>query len=334
MQLIPLLILVAQTAAFSTPAVQEVRGEALMDSLRAGGYTILLRHARTDRSFREEMGAVPAERSAQRNLTDDGVRDARLMGVVLKKYGIPIGEIIASPMFRTRETAELAAGAPAITMALRSWPSTAEQAELVAAAPPPGSNRLLVTHHFVLETHVPGIRPGDVGESEAAVIARTAEGRARLVGRITLPDWERLAGVASQAGQAAGAHAHSGGGVTYGTSGPLPTLPESPAGRLAARYLDAFNSGDPHRMRAFIDSALVADPQRPVDARVHTFEETFERLGPLTPVAVHHASPEELALVAHANGGEYLVTVRVSPEQPHRAASIVIALGTSGGRHP
>lgn len=333
MQLIPLLALVAQTAAYSAPVLQEVRGDALMDSLRAGGYTILLRHARTDRSFREEMGAVPAERSAQRNLTEDGVRDARLMGAVLKKYGIPIGEIIASPMFRTRETAELAAGTPAITMALRSWPSTAEQAELVAAAPPPGTNRLLVTHHFVLETHVPGIRPGDVGESEAAVIARTAEGRVRLVGRITLPDWERLAGVASQAGQAVAGHSHSG-GVAYGTSGPLPTLPGSPAGRVAARYLDAFNSGDPRRMRAFIDSALVADPQRPTDARVRTFEETFERLGPLTPVAIHHASPEELALVAHAKGAEYLVTVRVSPDQPERAASIVIALGTSGGRHP
>ena len=370
MQLFALLALVAQTAAASTPRPSELRGEVLMDSLRAGGYTILLRHARTDRSFREAMGAVPVERSAQRNLTEDGVRDAKLMGVVLRKYGIPIGEIIASPMYRTRETAELAAGTPTITMTLRSWPSTAEQAALVAAAPPTGTNRLLVTHHFVLETHVPGIRPGDIAESEAAVIAPMGDGKVRLVGRITLPDWERLAGVrqaqahapvAGHGGHSATAHER---GAAYGTSGPtgtpaspgasgsrgtsgspvasdspgtpgvLRTIPHTPLGNLALRYLDAFNSGDPRRMRAFIDSALVADPQRPTDLRVRTFEETRERLGPLTPMRTYRTSAEELSIVAHGKGGEYLITVRASPDHPGRAASILIALGTSGGGHP
>ena len=334
MQTFALIALIAQTAAASPPVAAEVRGEALMDSLRAGGYTILLRHTRTDRSFREEMGAIPAERSAQRNLTDEGVQDAKIIGAVLKQYDIPIGEIIASPMFRTRETAELAAGPPTIAMALRSWPSTDEQAALVAAAPPAGTNRLLVTHHFVLETHVPGIRPGDIGESEAAVIARTPEGRVRLLGRIALSDWERLAGIARRASPAAAGSSHHGGGVSYGTSGPLATLPDTPAGRLAARYLDAFNSGDPTRVRSFIDSALVADPERPTDARVRTFEETFGRLGAITPVAIHRSAPDELALVAHANGGEYLITIRVSAEHAGRAASIVIAAGASGGRHP
>ena len=77
-------------------------------------------------------------------------------------------------------------------MALRVFPSTAEQAALVSAPTPSGTNRLLVTHHFVIETHVPGIKPGDIGESEAVVVRPTANGKLELIGRITLSDWEAL----------------------------------------------------------------------------------------------------------------------------------------------
>src|SRR5437764_14098310 len=115
----------------------------------------MLRHARTDYSVQEPQGTVPAARSAQRNLSDDGIRDAALMGVVFRKYGVSFAEIIASPMFRAVETAEMAAGKPRTTMALRTLESTPEQEALIKAAPKAGTNRLLVTHHFVIEKHVP-----------------------------------------------------------------------------------------------------------------------------------------------------------------------------------
>src|SRR5262245_52647296 len=72
----------------------QVRREELMSKLRSGGYSVLLRHARTDYSFKEETGSVPKERNQQRNLSDDGIRDAALMGVVFRKYGIGFSEII------------------------------------------------------------------------------------------------------------------------------------------------------------------------------------------------------------------------------------------------
>ena len=53
-------------------------------------------------------------------------------------------------------------GPATTTMALRVFPATAEAAALIAAAPAAGTNRVVVTHHFVIETHVPGIRPGDM----------------------------------------------------------------------------------------------------------------------------------------------------------------------------
>jgi hypothetical protein len=191
---------IATAASDST----ELRREDLMAALRTGGYTVLLRHARTDQSFTERPGYTTAkDRSTQRNLTDEGIRDAALMGVVFRKYGISFAEILASPIFRTVETAEMAAGKPTAARALGAYPSTPEQAALIAAAPRPGTNRLLVTQHFVIETHVPGIRPGDVRESEAVVVRPAADGKIVLVGRITLDDWRVLANPAQPAAHAA-----------------------------------------------------------------------------------------------------------------------------------
>ena len=97
----------------------ELRREKLMDALRSGGYTVLLRHARTDRAFNEQRDPVPTARQDQRNLTDDGIKDAALIGVVFRKYGIQFAEIVSSPMYRTVETAEYSVDKPtSTTMAL------------------------------------------------------------------------------------------------------------------------------------------------------------------------------------------------------------------------
>lgn len=192
LQLIAALAIAARVALPAEDSAQ-VRREQLMAKLKSGGYTVLLRHARTDYSFKEEVGSVPKERNQQRNLSDDGIRDAALMGVVFRKYGIGFVEIITSPMFRTVETAEMSVGKPTTTtMALWAIPSTPEQEALIKTAPKPGTNRILVTHHFVIEKHVPGVKPGDVGESEGAVVKHNADGTIQLVGLLKLDDWKAL----------------------------------------------------------------------------------------------------------------------------------------------
>jgi hypothetical protein len=138
----PLAVVVAMASADST----ELRREALMSELRRGGYTVILRHARTDRSFQEERAYVPKERSAQRNLTDEGIRDAALMGVVFRKHGITFAEVISSPLYRCVETAELAVRAPDTTMVLRTLPGGRGRA---AAEPRAGSDRRCRTQHGV-----------------------------------------------------------------------------------------------------------------------------------------------------------------------------------------
>ena len=334
MQILAVLALAAQAAA-SPPHSTELRGEELMKALQSGGYTILLRHARTDWSFKEEVGSVPVERSAQRNLSADGVRDAALMGVVLKRYRIPIGEIVASPMYRARETAEYAAGPPTISMALRVFPTTDETAAIVAAAPKPGTNRLLVTHHFVIEKLVPGIKPGDVAESEAAVAKPTGDGHVVLVGRITLGDWEQLAGVPKTVPAARGgqliAPLPPTAAVPAGQAGPV-TIPDTPAGQLARRYVEAFNSGDSAKARAFIETSLLPNPDRPTELRLETWAKTFRDYGPLTVVGVRSSSPEQIILDIRAQNRDYVLVAKPSTNQPGRAESI--SIGTITGGHP
>jgi phosphohistidine phosphatase SixA len=312
----------------------ELRREALMAALRQGGYTVLLRHARTDRSFNEVREYVPKERSAQRNLNDDGIRDAALMGAVFRKYGITFAEILSSPMYRTLETAEMAAGTPTlVTMALRVIPSTAEQAALVSAAPTPGTNRLLVTHHFVIETHVPGISPGDVGESEAAVV-KHVDGKVELVGRITLDDWRLLANPGGATSATVAANSAS---ASHTAPHPVPAgqpasadssakFPDTHAGHIAREYVAAFNSGNKDRMRAFFTDWMVLNPDRPIDERLDSYIKMFEHLGPISLQAVERSESIEVVLGMRAKPGNFRITVKSSETQPMRATSVTFAL--------
>lgn len=323
-------------------APPELRREPLMAALRQGGYTVILRHARTDRSFQEARDYVPKERGQQRNLNDDGVRDAALMGVVFRRHRVSFAEVVSSPMYRTVETAEMAAGTPDTTMALRAIPATPEQRALINRAPAPGTNRLLVTHHFVIETHVPGIHPGDIGESEAVVVRAGAGGTVELVGRITLDDWRALAspgGAAAAVQSAAPAHpAPAGHGVPGVGAVPPPApgaparIPDTHAGHIASAYLAAFNSGSRDVMRTFIGEWMVPNPDRPLEERLETYVKLFTEHGPLSLEAVERSESTEITLGLRSRRGSFRMTVTSSDAQPMRASSVRFAM--MQGAHP
>lgn len=330
--------------AAATVDSTELRREDLMAALRNGGYSVLLRHARTDRSFNEQRDPVPTERSRQRNLNDDGVRDAALMGVVFRKYGVQFAEVITSPMFRAVETAEYSVGKPtSTTMLLRVFPSTPGQAVLVMTAPRKGTNRLLVTHHFVIETHVPGIEPGDIAESEAAVVRHTTAGKVELVGRITLADWSALANpdkgaAAATAPKESNEGLHGGalaalGRLIHGDRSDASTgkdtpvaIPDTHAGHIAREYIAAFNTGRPEKMRVFIESWMVASPARTMGERLVTYARLFEDHGTLSVAAIHASESLEVTLGMRSKRGNFRLTVKSSEAQPMRATSVTFAL--------
>ena len=328
--------LVIVSGIVTSTAPPELRRDDLMTELRKGGYTIVLRHARTNRSAptKENPSYIPPDRADQRNLTDDGVRDAKMIGAVLSKYRIPIGEVISSPMFRTIETAEFASHKkPVTTMVLRTFPTTPEQAALLAAPVKAGENRLLVTHHFIIEAHVPGISPGDIGESEAVVIRRTANAGVEIVGRISLADWEALSGNPATPGNATGAVRVSQSEVGQPSTVLIATtMPDTPAGKLASAYITAFNSGTAVRMREFIESYMVPNPARSTEERAKSYENLYATYGTLSLDGVFAASDSEVTVgVTSKQGKLRLIVKKKEGERDIRAASVTFATLEGGG---
>ena len=113
---------------------------------------IVFRHAFTDMTQTDRDPFVVADCSTQRNLTESGRNQARMIGAEFSRLGIPVDAVLASPYCRTRETAQLAFGTHQAEAALQQQLSgdTASRADalnrLFSSPPPAGRNTVMVTH--------------------------------------------------------------------------------------------------------------------------------------------------------------------------------------------
>jgi hypothetical protein len=163
---------------------------SLVQKLRQGGYVLYLRHASTDFSQDDSRMTSYADCSTQRNLTDKGRAEARGLGTEVKRLGIPIGAVYASPFCRTMETARLAFGEPKPTNEVRGGPSRPDDParydplrKLLATPPAPGRNNVISSHgnpFFAL------FGPPYLAEGEIAVVEPATR---KVVDRIRLEEW-------------------------------------------------------------------------------------------------------------------------------------------------
>lgn len=123
----------------------ELKGKALVEALRGGGYVLYMRHA---------LQIPPTtEKCEGPSLTPVGEEQARKVGEVIRELKIPIGRIRSSEPCRNRETARLLGlGTYEISIDLNPAgdneginAGAARQRQL-AESPPPGTNTLLVSH--------------------------------------------------------------------------------------------------------------------------------------------------------------------------------------------
>lgn len=140
------------------PVFSEVAAtRATLAELRKGGYVLYLRHGYTDNSRPDRFPNVDLnDCTTQRLLSDQGRSLMRDVGKALRKAQLPLGEILVSPMCRTRESAELAFGNKfnmvdglmysANMTSEEKQPRLAELKKLLTAPLPPGSNRVLLAH--------------------------------------------------------------------------------------------------------------------------------------------------------------------------------------------
>ena len=71
--------------------------EQLWDLLKRGGQVILIRHAITTPGVGDPDGMRLDDCSTQRNLTDEGRRDALRLGEAFRARAIPVDRVLSSP---------------------------------------------------------------------------------------------------------------------------------------------------------------------------------------------------------------------------------------------
>ena len=320
-----------------------VSADSAFTLMRRGGYTMIWRHAETDWLTQDAPGSP--ERAHQRNLTERGAIDAKAIGQMFKHADIPVGEIAASPMWRTRETAEHAFGATRVRLdtALRTLEATPAQKAVIAAKPAAGTNRVLVTHHFIIERHVPGIRPGMVNEGEA-VIVRSAGDGVQLVAIVTLTDWEkathgtvvarRTTGPAASPASAADARPalHGAFQLLKGGFSSLRLLHDDRYVNVM-RYLEAYNSGE-EAMKNFLERRAVPDTARPIEQRLETYRQLHAQLGPLTLDGAELRGDDFVLQTRRTTAKDEIVQLTFAFEkiEPYRMLSLRFARPQEQGR--
>jgi len=187
----------AWSAAPAATTPPPLSGAALGAALRKGGYVLYFRHTSTDFGQNDDAMTSFEDCTAQRNLTDRGRDEARAIGAAMRRERIPVGDVLASPYCRTRETAQLMFGRASVEPAVRGGPVQADPQRyaglvaLLSAPVPAGTNRVIVSHgnpfHAVAATAY-------LAEGEAAVVAPRGNGRFDVVGRIPRDRWADLAG--------------------------------------------------------------------------------------------------------------------------------------------
>jgi len=184
----------AALPAIAAEPPEILAGPALVQALKSGGLILYFRHASTDFGQNDDAMSGYEDCARQRNLTDRGRDEARRIGAAIKRLDIPVGDVLASPFCRTRETAQLIFGRATASTAVRGGPARPESNDryaklrkLLSTPPSRGTNLAIASHgnpfRAVTDTTY-------LAEGEAAVIRPLGAQGFRIVARIPKDGWD------------------------------------------------------------------------------------------------------------------------------------------------
>ncbi|WP_256672713.1 histidine phosphatase family protein [Pseudomonas sp. v388] len=163
----------------------------LHDSWLQGDVVVMVRHAeRCDRSRNLCLDSADG-------ITVEGSKAALAVGAGLRDMGLEHATLIASPLTRTRQTADFIAGHTVVT---EQWVSECNQdfKDAVVAHKSRGENLVLITHsgcidHFARQM---GVAAGERSSAytEAFFITIGDSGKPRLLGSLVAGRWNALSG--------------------------------------------------------------------------------------------------------------------------------------------
>ena len=187
------LLLLTGCSGLSSPDPEgPLTGDRLVEALQDGGLVLYLRHTATD----DAPDGLPTDDcTEQRNLTDEGRRDAREIGDAVRALDVPVGRVLASPYCRTLETAELAFDDVQEEEVLLPVPTGADGEErgrallreLLSTEPEEG-NTFLVGHISNLR-----LAADASPEEGGTVVFRPLGDDFMIVGEVAPGGWQRLA---------------------------------------------------------------------------------------------------------------------------------------------
>ena len=164
--------------------------DPLWPLLAAGGHVVMLRHALTDPGVGDPAGFKLGDCGTQRNLSEEGRREARRLAEALRSRRVPVAAVLSSPWCRCLETARIVFDRPVeVQPALgnlfdrsrdEAAPQLAELRKLVAR-PPAGGNVFMVTHGSTVNA-LAGVSPAT---AEMVLLAPQPGGDFRVAGRLS-----------------------------------------------------------------------------------------------------------------------------------------------------
>jgi len=181
----------------SGEALAQGSPEELVAAMREGGKVIFLRHVATNAD--EIDTGVLGDRAGQRNLSEAGIAQATQLGETFRASNISLSRILASPVFRARDTAERAFGAEniEITMDLVAddyagphLQAMVEATKTHLSTPPgAGTNLLLIGHRTPLQMVTGQGFPDTILPEGAIAVFQPNGANATLLGTLTAEEF-------------------------------------------------------------------------------------------------------------------------------------------------
>jgi phosphohistidine phosphatase SixA len=195
--LIIITVTLFQQVEASTSPTQELRN--LIPSLQQGGYVIVFRHGATNREQADTDPLNPENVNQQRHLSQKGQEQAKEIGKVFQKQGIPLEDVYTSKFYRAIETGKLIANQePIATLDLTEGGLVVSPIEnerraqmlrqMVTKLPKNQKNTLIVTHKpNIIDAF--GKDWFEVKEGESSLFKPDGSTKPLLVGRFQASDW-------------------------------------------------------------------------------------------------------------------------------------------------
>lgn len=177
----------------------------LAQSLRAGGYVIVIRHGATNADMADTDPLNDENIAKQRQLSAKGEEAAKALGDAFKVIGVPVGQVYTSRFNRAFQTAKLAGfnkieksidvteGGLVVSPNENNRRADAFR-KLASSMPAAASNTIVVTHKpNIIDAF--GKDWFEVKEGEASIFKPDGSGH-KLVARVQMDEWPRIAAAA------------------------------------------------------------------------------------------------------------------------------------------